>query len=75
MTVKWHNVAALALIVAGLVVLIKTPRAMAAFLGIMRHAGPGHTPDEQFMGLLAFGLILLVITAVTKIIVEANRKE
>ncbi len=75
MSVKWHNVFALFLVVTGLIVLVNAPDAIGAFLGSMHRAGPGHSPDEQFMGLLAFGLILLLITAVTKIIIEANRKE
>lgn len=75
MSVKWSNVAVLALVVAAFMVFAHAPDAIGMFLGSMRRAGPGHAPDDQFIGLLAFGLIALVITAVTKIVIEANRKE
>ena len=75
MTVKWPNVVALAFLVVALIVFVTASDEIGAFLGAIRNIGPGHSPDDQVMGLLAYGLVLAAFVAAVKIIVETNRKD
>lgn len=75
MEVKWRNVIALALTLAALTVILKAPGEMGAFLAGMQKVGPDHTPQEQTMGLLAYGLVLLAVVAVVKIVTQNNDKD
>jgi len=72
MEVRWRNVIALALALIAIVVIVKAPGEIGAFLASMRDVGPDHTPQEQTMGLLAYGLVLLAIVAVVKIVTQNN---
>lgn len=72
MEVKWRNVIALALALFAIAVIVKAPGEMGAFLASMQNVGPDHTPQEQTMGLLAYGLVLIAIVAVVKIVIQNN---
>ena len=74
MTIKWANVVALALAIFALVLILKMPGEMGAFMATMRYIGSGNR-DEEMMGLLAFGLVMVLIVAVVKIIIEVNHKD
>jgi hypothetical protein len=73
--ILWPNVIALALLIFALVVVLRHGSSVSEFLGAMNGIGPGHDPSEQVMGLVAFGLILVSIVAVLKIVISTNRKE
>jgi len=74
MRILWHNVVALLLAIIGITLLIRNGTEIRSFLSTTRQIGPGHSPDEQVMGLIAFGLVLVAFLAVLKIIIERNRK-
>lgn len=74
MTIKWANVVAFALAIFALVLIIKMPGEMGAFLATMQFIGSGN-PEEEVIGLLAFGLVMLLIVAVVKIIIDGNHKD
>jgi len=73
MTIKWTNIIALALLLMALVVIFKAPSEIGAFLGTVRYIGSGQ-PHNEMMGLLVFGLVLVLIVAVAKIVIDSNRK-
>jgi uncharacterized membrane protein YidH (DUF202 family) len=75
MEIKWRNLIALALTLIALAVIVKAPGEMGAFLASMQNVGPDHTPQEQTMGLLAYGLVLLAVVAVVKIVTQNNDKD
>lgn len=75
MQIKWSNVIAFAMVVFALVVFLKTYPQMAAFFAAMNDIGPGHDPDEQVRGLVAFGLIALTIVGIVKIVVNGGRDQ
>lgn len=73
MSVKWSNVIVLALAVLSTVVLVRGHEAIGAFFETIQSIGSG-APDQELMGFLAYGFILVLVVAVTKILVEANKK-
>lgn len=74
MIIKWANIVALILALTALIVIFKTPHEIGAFLGTMRYIGSGN-PDDEMLGLLAFGLVLVLVVAVAKIAIDGNRKD
>ncbi len=71
---RWDNIFALGLIVFSLLLLTSFPVQISSFLKSVEHAGPGHTPDEQLMGLMAFGLIAISLLGAIKIVLQRNSK-
>ena len=74
MRILWGRVIAAAFGVVVLVLLIKDWHAIVGFLKTTEHIGPGHTREEQMLGLIAFGLICVLIVALVKILTHANGK-
>ncbi len=74
MQVKWANVVAVGFLVAALVILVRTPHEMGAFLSAMKDIHGG-TPEEKTIGLLALSIVGLLIVAVIKIIIEGDRRD
>ena len=76
MRIKWHNLIFLALIIFGIVLVYNMPRelgAVAATVGSLNQAG--YSEREQLIGFLAYGLLLVVIVAVVKIVVNKQDKD
>ncbi len=73
MEIKWHNLIALALIVFAIVVVLKTPNDLLAFLGSIDEIATGDSAEDWTRGLIAFGFVLLPIVAAVKILVDRNR--
>ena len=72
---RWDNIFALGLIVFALLLLKGFPVQISSFLKSVEYAGPGHTPDEQLMGLMAFGLIAISLLGAIKIVLQSNSKK
>ena len=73
MNIRWSNVAAFALLLLALVIGIKMRREIAALFSTMPNIGPGHTPEEQVIGLIAASLILVAIVAMVRILANGRR--
>lgn len=74
MTIKWDNLIAAILTLAGLVLLIRYRHVVGAFLSGVERVGPGFSPDERAMGLMALGIIGAILVAVVKILTQNRDK-
>lgn len=74
MRIRWPNVVAVALAIIGIAILIRNVTGIQAFLSAMYQIGPGHSPEDQVRGLIAFGLVLVAFLAVLKIVIDKERK-
>jgi len=68
MEIKWNNVIAFGMALAALAIVMTHGQEMAAFLHAMKDVGPGHTPEEQVVGLIACGLIFVFVVALVRIL-------
>ena len=68
MKIHWQNLIAALLTIGALVLLIRYRHPIAAFLSGIERVGPGSSLDEQVMGLMAFGLVGVLVVAVVKIL-------
>lgn len=73
MNIHWQNVFVALFLIALLILLATEGRSIAAFLGSWRNLGPNHPSDERFVGMLAFGLIGVLIVAITKILTHHQK--
>lgn len=74
MEIRWNNIIALILLIIALVLAVKFLPAMMAFLGSMKDIGPGHTADEKTIGLMAFGLVAILLVAIVKVLTTRHTK-
>jgi hypothetical protein len=74
MSIKWDRVTALILALFAFWLLVNNGQAVSAFLSSMKDIGPGHSADEQTIGLIAFGLVGVCIVAIVKILTQNRRK-
>lgn len=72
MNVKWNNFFALVFLIFLFVILLKGWNQIGLFLSGMGNIAPGHSTDQQVMGLLAFGLVMVLIAAIVKILTQRN---
>ena len=71
MEIRWNNVIAAALLLAGALVFVKNPEAIASFLSSMGRIGAGR--DQTLRGLLAAGFCGVVLVAVVKLLTANER--
>ena len=64
MKILWHRVFAFIIFLIVAIVLIRNKNEVAGFLGSIPNIAPGHRPEEQVIGLLAFGIVLVGILAI-----------
>ena len=75
MRILWHNVYALILAILVVVLIVKFHHELGSIFAAMKYIGPGYTPEEQTLGLIVFGIILISILALAKILSHGNRKD
>ena len=75
MEIRWANVVAFVFLITALVIFVMNADAIASFLATIKDIGPNHSPEQQLRGLLAFGLIGVIIVAVVRIVVANNRND
>jgi len=73
MQIRWNNIIALILLVIALVLAVNFLPSLIAFLGSMKDIGPGHTTDEKTVGLIAFGLVGILLVAVVKVLTHGSK--
>lgn len=68
MRVQWPNVFVLLLAVFALVLLVSNRFELTSILATVRDIGPGHTPEEQTLGLMTLGLALVSLVAIVRLL-------
>ncbi len=68
MRIHWSRVIALTLTLTGLIILLRYRHAIMGFLTNVERIGPGNSPEDQVMGLLAIGMIGVCVVSVVKIL-------
>ncbi|TWU21315.1 hypothetical protein [Bythopirellula polymerisocia] len=75
MEMKWPNVAAFALAIIAFFTAVNMHEDISAFFGMMRHLGSNSSISNRTHGLMAFGLILVALMGVLRILLNSqNRK-
>lgn len=72
MEIKWSNVAVFALLIFAFFAAISMHEDIGAFLGMMRHLGSNSSIANRTHGLMAFGLLMVVLVAVLKILIRSQ---
>jgi hypothetical protein len=72
MKIYWPNVAALFFATFIVVVALRHRREIGRFLDTLNHLGPQHPPDERMVGFIAFGVILVTLVALVKLLTRKN---
>ena len=67
MRIKWNNILALAMVTFAVVIAVGLRDEIRAFLGTMAAMGPGHEPQQQMLGLIAFSLLIVTLVAIVAI--------
>ena len=75
MEIKWANVAALGLVILSVVLAVRNRDELQATLGMILQVGPGHTPEEQVLGLCVLGVLCVAGVVIVRLILEANRRK
>lgn len=75
MEIKWSNVVVVAILAFAVAVIVAAPEQMRAFLGSMEGIAPGHSPEEQVKGLIAFGVVIASILAVAIIVSRGRNRD
>lgn len=73
MEINWGGITCLILAIIAIVIIVRMRHKVALFLGTMGQIGPGNNPDDKILGLIAFGLIVLLIVGIVKIL--ASRRD
>ena len=69
--IRWTNVFLAGLLVVGVIVAIQGAPQIGAFLATIDQIGVGN-PDDQVKGLLAVGLLGVIVVCVARILVQKN---
>ena len=68
MEIKWPNVAAFALAIFAFIMAIRMHEQISAFLGSMGHLGSSPSIADRTHGLMAFGMLMVVLVGVLRIL-------
>jgi hypothetical protein len=70
MQIHWHNLFALVLGITVVVLLAKHGPKAAAVISQIQHIGPGHSSDEQTLGLIVLGILAVAVVAIVKLLTQ-----
>ena len=68
MKILWHRVIAFGLAVFAFWIFLTHREAVIGTARTMERIGPGHSPDEQTLGLLILALLCVTVVALVKIL-------
>ena len=74
MEVNWTAIICFILAIFLIVLIARTHDKIGVFLGTMERVGPGHSTDEQVIGLMAFGLVVITIVGLVAVLVHRRDK-
>ena len=75
MEVNWTAIICFILAIFLIVLMARTHDKIGAFLGTMERIGPGHSTDEQVIGLMAFGLVVITIVGLVTVLTQSRNKK
>ncbi len=75
MHIYWHNIVIFVLLIVAVVLFVIHRVEIIGFLISMKDIGPNHTTEQQTAGLIALGLVMVCILAMTRIIVNSNERK
>ncbi|MCC6681240.1 MAG: hypothetical protein IT445_10115 [Phycisphaeraceae bacterium] len=64
MQIKWNNIIAVLLGILAIAIFAAYPGLVAGLINNLRGIGPGHPTEDKVMGLIAFGLIGILLVAI-----------
>jgi len=73
MRIRWHNVFILVLTLVMAVMAMRPHSPIGMFLHSMANLGPGHSTDEQILGLLAWLLMTILFLFVLRALLKTRR--
>jgi hypothetical protein len=74
MRIRWQSIFALMLIVVFVIAVSTQKTAIGQFLGSIGNLSPGHSPEEQVLGLIALMIVMVgFIVAVRSLSRNRNR--
>ena len=72
MRIKWKNITAILLVIFGLIVWVKAGPQIMEFLSAIPKVSPSGNPDDRIVGLMGFGLILITLICLARILVHRD---
>lgn len=75
MKVLWTNVFILVFALFALVLILRNRSDVGLTIASVRNIGTGHSPEEQVVGIIVLGLILVSIVVIVRLLVSQNRNE
>ncbi len=74
MKIRWTNVFVFGMTIAVILLFKEYGSEIIGFLRSMKNIGPGHSTEEKTIGLMAFGLIAILVVSIVKIITQTSQK-
>ena len=76
MRILWHRIVAMVLVVIAIVIFVVNRVEIVRFVRSIESIGPGHSPSEVTIGLMAFGLIVVALLGALRIVLnDQNRSQ
>jgi hypothetical protein len=74
MVIKWSNIAFFVLVVFTFAWAVREQDSIFSFLSRMGQLGPEHPTDERFWGLMVFGLLVITLVGVLRILIASQTR-
>ncbi len=75
MEIKWPNVVTFALVIVAFITTLRMHEEMGGFLGSMRYLGSSPNLADRVYGLMAFGLVVIILVAVLRMLIENSNRD
>ena len=76
MEIRWPNVFAFALVILSVVLLVRHNGSVNLALASIGQIGPGHTTEEQTLGLCVLGVLCVAGVAIVRLVIaNSGRKD
>ena len=75
MQVYWRNIVVFVLLIVAVTLFLVYRVEIISFLMSMKDIGPTHSREDQTVGLIAAGLVMVCIVAITRILVSASERK
>ncbi len=73
MEIKWPNVVAFGLLILAAGLAVRHGPNVGVALTAIGDIGPGHTPEEKFIGFAVLGVILVCLVALVRLVLDNHK--